>query len=507
MQKVIHILCIISQDLEDAASKSKPDSVINKLAVFSLINMDTLSSYLTEHDSRIQLPDNSEVRRIQHGIESILKVITDSVQKNDSRLAGKLIRVGSYYSDLKIGLPDEFDFIYELQTLEEGNDFEVMPSGFRGSKNLWRTPKGDAGKRKIFVKNPAKYSVNCDDLDPTKWLHTVGTGSEFHEQEYVLDPVGVKNSLYYAISDVLKELDQSQLPRYLTIDMSEECTFFYGPAITLFFKWNGRFFKNLSISVDLTVAVKAMEWESHFDFLRPNYMAPNSCLGKILFEEISENGYHLVPHISDRGHIQWKISTSFLETRVLARFPRNSTIKQLIRIVKSVKYEHLKYRPNLDLMKDRTTANAVKFYRFYSGEDYDENFHHLVSSYMIKTSVFTLCGFATFSEWKIASLSTLYVLTLVSMYKAISEGTLTNFFISSQKLKIPEYGDILPGFYKIFHETADKIRENKVFPTEAKYFDLDKLERAPFNSHAALTIFQLTMEHIDEHFTMVWSPE
>jgi hypothetical protein len=182
----------------------------------------------------------------------------------------------------------------------------------------------------------------------------------------------------FAISDVVREMDQSKLQRYLTIDMSEECTFFHGPAITLFFKWNGRFYKNLSISVDLAVAVKAMKCESHFDFLRPNYMAPaDSCLRKILIEEISQNGYHLVPNISDRGHIQWKISTSFLETRVLARFPRNSTIKQLIRIVKSVKDEHLKCRPTLDLIKVKSAANVIKFHRFYFGEDYDEKFHHL----------------------------------------------------------------------------------------------------------------------------------
>ena len=99
--------------------------------------METLSSYLTERDKQIQLPENSEVRRIQHGIENVMKVITESVKTKDSRLIGKIIPVGSFYSDLKIGLPDEFDFIYELQKLEEGIDFELMPSGFKGTRNLW----------------------------------------------------------------------------------------------------------------------------------------------------------------------------------------------------------------------------------------------------------------------------------------------------------------------------------------------------------------------------------
>ncbi|XP_020901891.1 uncharacterized protein LOC110240421 [Exaiptasia diaphana] len=470
--------------------------------------MDTLSSYLTDRDIQTQLPENSEVRRIQHGIENALKVIMDSVQAKDSRLVGKLIPVGSYYSELKIGLPDEFDFIYELQTLEEERDFEVMPSGFKGSKNLWRTPKGDPGKRKIFVKNPSKYSLNFDDSDPAEWVYRVGARNGLNNHECVLHPVGVKNSLHFAILDVLREMDHSKLHRYLTVDISEECTFIYGPAITLFFNWNGRFYKNLSISVDLTVAVKAMKWESHFDFSRPHYMAPDSCLKYILFEEISQNGYHLVPNISDRGHIQWKISTSFLETRVLARFPKNSTIKRLIRVVKSVKDQHLKLAPNLDLMKDQSIANTIRFYSFYFGEDYNESFHHLVSSYIIKTSVFSLCGYASFLEWKKTPLSKLYLLILVFMYKAIHDGNLRNFFISSQKLKIPALCDILPGFYNCFHEADDKIRENNaVLPADATSITsgFHQLEREPFDNDAALTIFQITKEHIDEHFNDLWN--
>lgn len=470
--------------------------------------METLSSYLTERDKQIQLPENSEVRRIQHGIERVMKVITESVKTKDSRLIGKIIPVGSFYSDLKIGLPDEFDFIYELQTLEEGIDFELMPSGFKGTRNLWRTPNGDPGKRKVLLKNPAMYSLDFDELNPDEWLHRVGRGRELHDHEYVLHPVGVKNSFYNAISEALKELNQSKLPKYLSVDMSEECTFFYGPAITLFFKWNGRFYKNLSISVDLTVALKAMEWESQFDFMRSNNVAPDSFLRKILIEEISQHGYHLVPSISDRGHIQWKISTSFLETRALARFPRNSAIKQVIRVIKTVKDEHLKYRPNLDLMRDQSVANVLKFLRFYVPHDYDDNHHHLVSSYLIKTSVFTLCAFATLSEWQKASLSGLFMLTLVFLCRTIANGTLMNFFISSQKLKIPEHGDILPGFHRIFHEIDDKLRENKIFPADTvTEYDLDKLDREPFSNHAVFTIFHIAMKQLDENFGNLWTPE
>ncbi|XP_048753777.2 cyclic GMP-AMP synthase-like isoform X1 [Ostrea edulis] len=112
---------------------------------------DRLSELLIEQDNKAKLPTISEISRIQHGVEQVLKTALDIVQKNDSRLTGTLLPVGSYYSDLKIGLPDEFDFLYELQTFEEDVDFIVRPSGFRGSRDLWRTPSGNPAKRKIQI--------------------------------------------------------------------------------------------------------------------------------------------------------------------------------------------------------------------------------------------------------------------------------------------------------------------------------------------------------------------
>lgn len=68
--------------------------------------------------------------------------------------------------------------------------------------------------------------------------------------------------------------------------MFEECIFFYGFVIIFFFKWNGRFYKNLSIFVDLIVVFKVMEWEFQFDFMRLNNVVLDSFLRKILIEEI-----------------------------------------------------------------------------------------------------------------------------------------------------------------------------------------------------------------------------
>ena len=382
--------------------------------------MDNLSQYLVDIDNEVKLPKKSEVFRIQHAVEQVLKTIFDTVQRDDPRLMGTILPVGSYYSDLKINTPDEFDFLYELQTLEENVNFVVRQSGFRGSRNLWRTPKGDAGKRKIHVTNPPASLFRENDPHNEIWLHRVGTDTEGHG-EYILHPVHVKNSLFSRITDAVSEMDKSAYPKHLSLDTTERPTFLYGPATTLFFEWNGRFYKNLKINVDITACIKASQWEGIIDCLQPGKMNEHSCLKQKIHQEVLRHGYHLVPFISDRGHIQWRISTSFLETKILSRFPKDSSFKRLIRVVKSKKDRYLKYRPDYECLSNPLLINFVRFVNFYEGNDYDENYRNLVSSFLIKNSVFQLCGLVPCSQWSRATLGSLYILTYSTLYVKLSE--------------------------------------------------------------------------------------
>lgn len=423
------------------------------------------------------------------------------VAKKDSRLRGRLIPVGSYFCGLKILLPDEFDFLYELETLTENRHFEVKPSGFRGENNMWRTPKGNPSRRKIYLKTPNLFKTDKDDHG-TSWIHSINGSS-------VLDPVGVKNTLFSAISDAVENFDTAKLPTYLSFDKTERTSFMYGPATTLFLRWNGRFYKNLRISVDVTVCVKASSWQDQFDFLRDGFMSETSSLSSVLEKEMIDHGYHLVPYISSRGHVQWQLSTSNVETKLFARYHDNSSLKQVIRLVKATKLKYLKHQPNLDSMKDKMTSNFLKFVYFYEGKDYDDEMKHLISSFLIKNIVLHLCGFATKREWNSSSLSTLYILTLSMLYRGFPENSIRNYFISKHKLNMPEYGDILPGFYEIFkninieeiHEDVDILDLN--CPEE-----LDELwDSNPFNKAIVKTIFKVTKDHIETNFHNCWNTD
>lgn len=96
--------------------------------------------------------------------------------------------------------------------------------------------------------------------------------------------------------------------------------------------------------MDITVCIKDSKWENIIDCLQPGNINNQSCLKNKIHKEICQHGYHLVPFISDRGHIQWRISTSYLETQILSKCSKDSSFKRII-ILKSKKDQYLKYSP------------------------------------------------------------------------------------------------------------------------------------------------------------------
>ena len=236
------------------------------------------------------------------------------------------VKVGSFYDGLKIGLPDEFDFLIELQNFVEHENFEVRPSGFHGTRNTWRTPLGKPALKKVEVLDEQFNRKNAEQ-ENDNWLRSVGTKS--HE-EYILDGVEVKNGFYYLVVQTVKNLNEGRWSKFLTVE--EEPTFVFGPAVTLQLRWNGRKFKNLKISVDLTVCITAKSLLTDFDIFKR--LNPNSLITRSLSTIIGQNGYHLTPHISDCGHIQWRVSTSYIESRLLQMFPQDSKLKTVIRNIK-----------------------------------------------------------------------------------------------------------------------------------------------------------------------------
>lgn len=401
-----------------------------------------LSNELTKKDLDIKVSRCSEVKRIQRQVENLVQYIIDRVREKDWRFKSKLLKVGSFYDELKIGFPDEFDFLIELQNFVEHENFEVRPSGFCGTRNLWRTPVGKPALKKIQVLDNSfnwkeGNQLNCNE----PWLHGVGTKS--HE-EYILH-VDVKNTFHSLVEQTLANLKEGKWSKFL---ISEEApSFMFGPAVTLQLRWNGRKFKNLKISVDLTVCIKAKTFPTDFDVF--DRLNPESHTARYLSSIIGKTGYHLTPHVSDRGHIQWRVSTSYIESRVMQMFQHDSKLKTVIRNIKHIKDVYLKRPPSIEDMSNPELKNFLQFASCYGFKNtYEEK--DCVPSYIIKIASLHAIGECSQKEWNTASVASLFVYILGLIYLMIRENCARNFFIWEHKINVPDFLDVLPGFLQIF---------------------------------------------------------
>ena len=411
--------------------------------------MDKLSHKLQDTDKRIRVNKDNEVLRIQSSIEKIVITILNRVKLIDRRLVLTLKKVGSYYDGLKIGLPDEFDFLAEMVDMEEGKDFIVRPTGFNGTNNVWKCSKGQPGRRKIQYIGNHLHDTDQEEDESCLWMKRIGRKKE---PEFLIDCISVKNTFYYAVLKVFKTLSQEDLPRYLQLGV--EPTFVHGPAITLEFIWNGRSIKNLTISVDLTICIKVKNWATCIDTFE--WMTENSCVSNTLRTALDKDGYHLTPYISDRGHsCQWRVSTSHTEHLLMESFSYHSKVKVAIRCLKYERDQHIDKLPEASEMVDKKFSDVIQFVRFYQADDENQQ---LVTSYMIKTTAFMTLGLLTGQFLNRIPLSVFYTYLIIRLYTAITFGDLRMFFISNYKLRVPEFGEILPGFKSL----VDTVNENDV---------------------------------------------
>jgi hypothetical protein len=318
--------------------------------------MDKLSQKLYDTDRKIRVSKDNEVLRIQRSIERTMITILDRVKLRDTRLSLNLRKVGSYYDELKIGIPDEFDFLAEMVDMKEGKDFIVRSTGFSGTKNLWKCSEGQPGRRKIQYVGNHLHCTDRHEDESCVWMNKIGKKKE---PEYLIDCISVKNTFYFHVLDVFKTLSQDDLPNYL--QKGAEPTFIHGPAITLEFIWNGRSLKNLTISVDITICIKVDNWRTCIDAF--DWITDGSIISNTLRNALDKDGYHLTPYISDRGHTcQWRVSTSYTEHVLMESFDYDSKVKIAIRCLTYERDEHVTKIPEASDMAD--LADIIQFTTF-----------------------------------------------------------------------------------------------------------------------------------------------
>ena len=274
-----------------------------------------MAEIVDHFERKARFENQSEAELIREKLEQLVNNILILVGKRDKRFQSTLIKSGSVYEGVKVGKPDEFDFMIRLNSLSDKASFHSCHKG-EGYVKLgldehdWKEFKDEEGffnpnlLCRYFKKLVNESLIDADVPD--------GLRIQRASQE-LLD--GTWGPVF---SDLLGRSSGHENPS--DVMYSET----HGPATTLYIDWQGgESYRGLNISVDLTLSLE--------------YPASSKLpvqLAKLPPEVdviLQKSGFHVVP----AGFDVWRISFSMAEKEVLYSSPEG--FKACYRVMKIVR--------------------------------------------------------------------------------------------------------------------------------------------------------------------------
>lgn len=329
------------------------------------------------------LEQGGENQQIQVAVETFVNNLLICIGKLDGRFINTVIPSGSFYEGTKIKAPDEFDFMAEIQVLS-----------FRGACSVhWHS--GFPG-RPIVKPHPfLGYILFSDVINGSSGL---SSGRFFNAFERTL----------LSALDVMDPLPNCWGP---SIKIGHK-----GPSVTLVLTWNGRKYKKLDISIDITPAIKFFHWPQWTDISATTVRGGSTSLGapkesysKTLKEKVTKLGFHVVPVTP-----LWRASFSVAEMHILKSFcPGSNRL---------------------------TSYRCAKYFR-----DQHEGDSSVLTSYVLKTGfLFELEKFPDEKFWSNEELFARLHGMMNHLLREAKEEVLGSYFVSSFSISKSEMEDILP---------------------------------------------------------------
>ncbi|EDO37241.1 predicted protein [Nematostella vectensis] len=258
-----------------------------------------------------KFPNSEEDRLIRNNIEAMMEGLCNSLDQSFKMFRDcRLLKTGSTYEMLKIGMPDEFDFMIELPALGKNETFEFYQHNISTQAQLIYFDIKDRSFfqdiiSKAMESNDDEYDDECSDGDfLTNVLNILEQVIREHFKMALLE-------CWSLVVDPKLSIRRN-LPQV---------------AITPVFKWEGKEYKHLYVSVDLTFAIpikKRPIWNHN----RSNHLALGSNK-KFILKDSSE-----VLHTLLRDGESCRISYSLHEQQIMSEFPLDTGQNQCLRLLK-----------------------------------------------------------------------------------------------------------------------------------------------------------------------------
>ncbi|XP_068759350.1 cyclic GMP-AMP synthase-like receptor [Montipora capricornis] len=285
-------------------------------------------NYLTNDDLRnlyIQAEfdrEHDEVKEIETRIQSFVHEISEYIGRKDPLFKNFVIPSGSYYENLKVEGPDEFDFMMCLEALSRPGVCVSKDIPFRN------------------VLDPGYVDVRIiDEASRRQW------------KDYISKRENLKADVLKRFQNLIEEavsnrtrLSQDKIVEHVEVELRKI-------PVTIKVIWNGTEYPNYEISLDLTLCIKMSGWPAASDICQ---RVDNGHPGYDLFQEAVRAGHHLVAStIGESGKRRpcWRLSFSIPEGIVLNGIFRNAESASNAAL-KALKVLRKKHENSLCLFED-----------------------------------------------------------------------------------------------------------------------------------------------------------
>ena len=338
--------------------------------------------------------EHEEVKEIEERIISLVDEVSKYIGRKDPLFKNFVIPSGSYFEDLKVEGPDEFDFMLCLERLSKPGVCVV--------KDIPLRPVPDPGYVDVQV---ASDSVR----------------RAYREQRYISNRGNLKSELLLKrFQDLIKKAlaRRKRRPREkIAEDVQVELRKI---PVTFRVRWKGRKYPNYEVAVDLTLCIKLSgEWPAASDIRRRLYRGHP---GYDFFQEAVRKGYHLVAStIGESGKHRpcWRLSFSVAEGIVLKSIFNNPRLVHKVTL-KVLKVLRKKHEEDLCLYEAASTSFNVTW-----------AFH----SYVLKTMfLHEWCEFPGDSYWTNDKLEERVIGILERIQNSVKERDIRSFWVPAYKL-------------------------------------------------------------------------
>ena len=301
-------------------------------------NKDQLNEYFLDINSKRSTVNNAKSVCVAENIQKLMNTLAEAIGEIDERFHSKCVPSGSYFDELKIDDPDEFDFVFEIEALSKPGMCQVITSEENiGKAFIFVIDKRVADKFAQFLCHPEEQTAFVRD---TKGVSVEGTLSVRKLNEYF-------HSLIY---EALEQIELQQEFLYGEINGP----FNHGPCARIVVEYTDD--SNIKCNVDVDIA--------------PGICIPEKTVIPPLLQkgfipgDVNENFWALIVDIFEKSDIllvpfpfdtlsktfqqcwkynyseTWRISLQNIERNLFKTFPTNSTEKRVVRILKILVKDH-----------------------------------------------------------------------------------------------------------------------------------------------------------------------